>query len=107
MQSNIDQIAQTFFLTNRDRIMGVLPFFHSFGFTGTLFLPAALGVGVVYHPNPLDARAIGDMVMKHRATVMLETPTFLQGYTRRGTGRFRQPSPGAGEARKNFRTAPR
>ena len=56
VQSNIDQIAQTFFLTNRDRIMGVLPFFHSFGFTGTLCLPAALGVGVVYHPNQLDAR---------------------------------------------------
>ena len=32
--------------------MGVLPFFHSFGFTGTLWLPLLAGFGVVYHPNP-------------------------------------------------------
>jgi acyl-[acyl-carrier-protein]-phospholipid O-acyltransferase/long-chain-fatty-acid--[acyl-carrier-protein] ligase len=83
VRSNIDQIGQTFFLGSRDRIMGVLPFFHSFGYTGTLCLPAVLGVAVVYHPNPLDARAIGAMVQKYAATVMLATPTFIQGYTRR------------------------
>jgi acyl-[acyl-carrier-protein]-phospholipid O-acyltransferase/long-chain-fatty-acid--[acyl-carrier-protein] ligase len=63
--------------------MGVLPFFHSFGFTGTLCLPGVLGVGVVYHPNPLDARVIGGLVAKYACTVMLATPTFIQGYTRR------------------------
>jgi acyl-[acyl-carrier-protein]-phospholipid O-acyltransferase/long-chain-fatty-acid--[acyl-carrier-protein] ligase len=83
VRSNIDQIGQTFFLDSHDRIMGVLPFFHSFGFTGTLCLPAVLGVGVVFHPNPLDARAIGAIVQKYAATVMLATPTFIQGYTRR------------------------
>jgi acyl-[acyl-carrier-protein]-phospholipid O-acyltransferase/long-chain-fatty-acid--[acyl-carrier-protein] ligase len=81
--SNIEQLGQTFFLGHRDRIMGVLPFFHSFGFTGTLCLPAVLGLGVVYHPNPLDARVIGGLVAKYACTVMLATPTFLQGYTRR------------------------
>ena len=39
--------------------LGVLPFFHSFGFTGTLFLPAVVGVGAIYHSNPLDAKTIG------------------------------------------------
>ena len=29
-----------------DRMLGILPFFHSFGFTGTLWLPAADGIGV-------------------------------------------------------------
>ncbi len=81
--SNIEQLAQTFFLGPSDRIMGVLPFFHSFGFTGTLCLPASLGVGVVYHPNPLDARVIGGLVAKYACTVMLATPTFIQGYARR------------------------
>src|SRR5438445_2596592 len=81
--SNVEQLEQVFGLGRTDRILGILPFFHSFGFTGTLCLPATLGVGVVYHPNPLDGRAIGAMVLKYAATVMLATPTFIQGYTRR------------------------
>jgi acyl-[acyl-carrier-protein]-phospholipid O-acyltransferase/long-chain-fatty-acid--[acyl-carrier-protein] ligase len=80
--SNIEQIGQTFALNHKDKILGILPFFHSFGFTGTLMLPAVLGVGVVYHPSPLDARAIGELVQKYRVTFLLATPTFLQMYMR-------------------------
>src|SRR5262249_42551092 len=50
--ANVDQITQIFMLDAKDRILGILPFFHSFGFTGTLCLPAATGMGVVYHPSP-------------------------------------------------------
>jgi acyl-[acyl-carrier-protein]-phospholipid O-acyltransferase/long-chain-fatty-acid--[acyl-carrier-protein] ligase len=81
--SNIDQVGQIFMLHGKDCILGILPFFHSFGFTVTLMLPAALGVGVVYHPNPLDARAIGALVRQHGVTFLLATPTFLQAYVRR------------------------
>jgi acyl-[acyl-carrier-protein]-phospholipid O-acyltransferase/long-chain-fatty-acid--[acyl-carrier-protein] ligase len=81
--ANVDQIAQIFMLDARDRILGILPFFHSFGFTGTLCLPAAVGMGVVYHPSPLDARAIGALVSKYEVTFLLATPTFLQMYSRR------------------------
>ncbi len=80
--SNIAQLEQVFGLGKRDRILGILPFFHSFGFTGTLCLPAALGVGVVFHPNPLDARAIGPLVKNYAVTFLLATPTFLQIYLR-------------------------
>jgi acyl-[acyl-carrier-protein]-phospholipid O-acyltransferase/long-chain-fatty-acid--[acyl-carrier-protein] ligase len=60
----------------------VLPFFHSFGFTGTLALPAVLGIGVVYHANPLDAKTIGPLINDHEVTFVLATPTFLQLYMR-------------------------
>ena len=80
--SNIQQIGQAFALDKNDRILGILPFFHSFGFTGTLWLPALLGSGAVYHPNPVDGRGIGDLVAEHRATFLLATPTFLQIYMR-------------------------
>jgi len=80
--SNIAQLEQVFGLDRRDRILGILPFFHSFGFTGTLWLPAVLGVGVVYHPNPLDAKAIGPLVRDYAVTFLLATPTFLQLYLR-------------------------
>ena len=80
--SNIEQLEQVFGLGRRDRILGILPFFHSFGFTGTLCLPAALGVGVVFHPNPLDSKAIGPLVKHYAVTFLLATPTFLQIYLR-------------------------
>jgi acyl-[acyl-carrier-protein]-phospholipid O-acyltransferase/long-chain-fatty-acid--[acyl-carrier-protein] ligase len=80
--SNIEQMGQVFSLDRHDCFLGVLPFFHSFGFTGTLCLPAALGVGVVYHANPLDAKTIGPLVCDHQVTFVLATPTFLQLYMR-------------------------
>ena len=80
--SNIQQIGQAFALDRHDRILGILPFFHSFGFTGTLWLPPLLGSGAVYHPNPVDGRGIGELVCEHRATFLLATPTFLQIYMR-------------------------
>ena len=81
--SNVEQVGQTFMLDRSDRMLGILPFFHSFGFTVTLWLPAALGVGVVYHPSPLDSNAIGELVRDYRITFLLSTPTFLQAYLRR------------------------
>jgi len=81
--SNIAQLAQCFAFTKRDRILGVLPFFHSFGFTGTMALPLISGTGVVYHPDPRDARTVGTLVSQYSVTFLLTTPTFLQMYTRR------------------------
>jgi acyl-[acyl-carrier-protein]-phospholipid O-acyltransferase / long-chain-fatty-acid--[acyl-carrier-protein] ligase len=80
--SNVEQLGQVFALDGHDRILGILPFFHSFGFTGTLALPALLGAGVVFHPNPLDSRAIGPLVRDNAVTFLLATPTFLQLYLR-------------------------
>jgi acyl-[acyl-carrier-protein]-phospholipid O-acyltransferase / long-chain-fatty-acid--[acyl-carrier-protein] ligase len=81
--SNVEQLNQVFMLGRHDKILGILPFFHSFGFTGTLCLPTAIGMGVVYHPNPLEPRAIGALVSQYAVTFLLATPTFLQTYMRR------------------------
>ncbi len=83
--ANIEQVTQSFALNRLDRLLGILPFFHSFGFTVTLMLPAVEGLGVVYHVSPLDSRAIGALVEQYRLTFLLSTPTFLQTYMRRCT----------------------
>ena len=83
--SNVEGIAQVIQFTPDDRIMGVLPLFHSFGFTGTLWLPLLVGFGVVYHPNPTDAKTIGETVQKYQATLLISTSTFYAGYLRRCT----------------------
>jgi acyl-[acyl-carrier-protein]-phospholipid O-acyltransferase / long-chain-fatty-acid--[acyl-carrier-protein] ligase len=81
--SNIEQVAQTFMLDRHDCLLGVLPFFHSFGFTVTLWMPALLAVSVAYHPSPLDLTAVSELVRDYRVTFLLSTPTFLQAYLRR------------------------
>jgi acyl-[acyl-carrier-protein]-phospholipid O-acyltransferase/long-chain-fatty-acid--[acyl-carrier-protein] ligase len=80
--SNLEQFSHILNFTHHDRILGILPFFHSFGFTVTLCLPAEIGTGVVFHPNPLDARAVGTLVRENAVTLLLSTPTFLQLYLR-------------------------
>jgi acyl-[acyl-carrier-protein]-phospholipid O-acyltransferase/long-chain-fatty-acid--[acyl-carrier-protein] ligase len=65
--------------------MGVLPFFHSFGFTATIWLPLLAGFAAVYHPNPMDAKTIGETVQKYKATLLISTPTFYTAYIRRCT----------------------
>ena len=37
--ANVDAIDQVYELNTSDVLVGVLPFFHSFGFTGTIWLP--------------------------------------------------------------------
>jgi len=83
IMSNIQQVSQVFMLDGHDKILGILPFFHSFGFMAALWMPATNGVGVVYHPNPLDAQVIGHLVEQYGVTFLIATPTFLQAYMRR------------------------
>jgi len=80
--SNLSQFGHILNFSHHDRLLGILPFFHSFGFTVALCLPAEIGTGVVFHPNPLDARVIGTLVREHKVTILLSTPTFLQIYMR-------------------------
>jgi acyl-[acyl-carrier-protein]-phospholipid O-acyltransferase/long-chain-fatty-acid--[acyl-carrier-protein] ligase len=81
--ANVDAINQVFDLTRGDVLVGVLPFFHSFGFTGTIWLPLVTGIGVVYHPNPMDAKAIGELAGRYKATLLISTPTFCSSYVRK------------------------
>jgi len=83
--TNVEASAQAFPLQPTDRLVGVLPFFHSFGYMATLWLAALHGLGVVFHPSPLEASAIGELVQRYRVTFLIATPTFLQLYARRCT----------------------
>jgi acyl-[acyl-carrier-protein]-phospholipid O-acyltransferase/long-chain-fatty-acid--[acyl-carrier-protein] ligase len=81
--ANVDAIGQIYQLAAHDVMVGVLPFFHSFGFTGTLWFPAISGFGVAYHPNPMDAKTIGELAGRYRATLIISTPTFCSSYIRK------------------------
>jgi acyl-[acyl-carrier-protein]-phospholipid O-acyltransferase/long-chain-fatty-acid--[acyl-carrier-protein] ligase len=83
--ANVDSLSAIFPMTPSDVFVGVLPLFHSFGFTGTFWFPLLQGAGVAYHPNPMDAKTIGEVADKYRATMLISTPTFCQSYVRRCT----------------------
>lgn len=81
--ANLEAVAQVIQFGPDDRMLGVLPFFHSFGFTVTLWMPLRLGMGAVYHYNPLDSRRIGELASDFKVTCLLGTPTFLLAWMRR------------------------
>jgi acyl-[acyl-carrier-protein]-phospholipid O-acyltransferase/long-chain-fatty-acid--[acyl-carrier-protein] ligase len=81
--ANIDGANELFRLTSDDVVLGVLPFFHSFGYTVTLWLPLVVGFGAAYHPNPTDAKTIGGMAARYGATLLISTPTLCSEYVRK------------------------
>ena len=81
--SNIEGCNQILHVGQRDRMLGILPQFHSFGYL-SLWFAASNRMGVVFHPNPLDA-AVGELTQRYSATMLVATPTFLQVYMRRCT----------------------
>lgn len=81
--SNIEAFNKLVHLTDQDVLAGVLPFFHSFGYTATLWTVLTLPPKGIYHYDPRDARHVGEMCGKHRATILISTPTFLRFYLKR------------------------
>jgi acyl-[acyl-carrier-protein]-phospholipid O-acyltransferase / long-chain-fatty-acid--[acyl-carrier-protein] ligase len=81
--SNVEAMNQVVQLSKADVAIGVLPFFHSFGYTGLLWTMLTLDPMGVYHFSPLDAQQVGKLARKYGATMLMITPTFLRSYLRR------------------------
>lgn len=78
--SNVKAIEQLVQINQHDVLVGVLPFFHSMGYTATMWTVLALDLKGVYHFSPLDARQVGKLSRKHDGTLLICTPTFLRLY---------------------------
>ena len=83
LNSNINSVIGALKVQEDDVILGSLPFFHSFGFLATFWLPLYYSIPVVYHSNPMDAGKIGELVAAHGCSILFATPTFLQSYVRK------------------------
>jgi acyl-[acyl-carrier-protein]-phospholipid O-acyltransferase/long-chain-fatty-acid--[acyl-carrier-protein] ligase len=84
VDSNQRAASQVLQLFRTDRVLGILPFFHSFGYL-VFWLVCCSRIGIIFHPSPLDVAAIGELVRRYRVTFLVTTPTFLQLYQRRCT----------------------
>jgi acyl-[acyl-carrier-protein]-phospholipid O-acyltransferase/long-chain-fatty-acid--[acyl-carrier-protein] ligase len=81
--ANIEAVNQIVRLADDDVLLGILPLFHSFGYTVTMWTVLSLAPKGIYHFNPLEAREVGKLCRKHGATIMVTTPTFVRSYLRR------------------------
>ena len=81
LDSNIDAAEQVLRTQTTDRILGIMPMFHSFGYM-VFWFAAKQGLALPMHPNPLDGPAVGRLVERYRVSIMLTAPTFLRIYMR-------------------------
>ncbi len=78
--SNIESFHMILRFEKTDRLCSILPFFHSLGFTATLWGPLTTGFLSYYHPNPIEGAVIAEMVRENKLTILFSTPTFLLTY---------------------------
>ncbi|MCH2179086.1 MAG: AMP-binding protein [Mariniblastus sp.] len=81
--TNMDGIERCASFKSTDAMIGILPFFHSFGYTATLWAAVGCNLRGIYHFSPLDARQVGKLVARFKGTILVATPTFLRSYLRR------------------------
>jgi long-chain-fatty-acid--[acyl-carrier-protein] ligase len=68
-----------------DVLYGLLPPFHSFGFTVSGILGLLAGVRVFYYPNPTEGKKLAVEFERWGVTIMIGAPTFIKGMLKSGT----------------------
>jgi long-chain-fatty-acid--[acyl-carrier-protein] ligase len=80
--ANALDFAHILSLSSNDRLLGILPVFHSLGLAGTVILPLCTGLRTVYWPNPTEGTQLARMIGAYGVTALITTPTFLHGILR-------------------------
>ncbi|MBN2326085.1 MAG: MFS transporter [Candidatus Omnitrophica bacterium] len=81
--ANLNAIHQILGSWENNRVCGILPFFHSLGLTGTLWMPMLKGFGAIYHTSPMEAKRISELCEQYPPGILLATPTFCKGLIRK------------------------
>ncbi|MGA1843954.1 MAG: AMP-binding protein [bacterium] len=83
ISANVESFASVFGMAAEESMLAQLPFFHVFGLTACLWTPLYMGMTVITYANPLDFKAVCDIVREERPTVMVGTPSFFRGYLKK------------------------
>lgn len=81
--SNIEAFSSVARVRSTDCVLGVLPFFHSMGYTTTLWFPLLKGISACYHYHPLECEQIQRLCAISDVSVVIGTPTFMLAWARR------------------------
>ncbi|HVY49105.1 MAG TPA: AMP-binding protein, partial [Minicystis sp.] len=90
-------LAPVFELSQRDRVLSVLPLHHTFEFTCGLLLPLSRGARIVYL-DELSGDRLAEGLVKARITGMVGVPALWQMLERRIVARVKERGPAAAMA---------
>ena len=81
--ANVDSVRLALDVGPGDVVLTPLPLFHSFGLVPGMWLGLQSGLAIAAHPDPMDAKGLGDLAEKSGATFAITTATFVRGWMRR------------------------
>ena len=64
-------------------VIGMLPLFHTLGYTVNMWATLCTKFRTAYHYSPLDCAEIGKLAKKYKATVIIGAPTFYRAFIRK------------------------
>lgn len=82
--TNLQDFCRMLELHDNTRLLGMLPPFHSLGLVGTIIMPLCLGLRTVYHANPTESAILANIIQKYAVSMVVATPTFLNGILQAG-----------------------
>jgi len=77
--ANQQAAIQCVSLNAKDSIFGILPPFHSFGFSVAGLFPILAGLKVAYYPDPTDGFALAARVKQFGISIFCGAPNFING----------------------------
>lgn len=83
--SNLRAAVEAVEIFSSDIIYGILPPFHSFGFTVSGLFGLLAGVRVFYFPDPTDGKRLAQRFQRWQVTIMCGAPTFIKGMLKAAT----------------------
>ena len=73
-------------LRSNDRLLGILPPFHSLGLAGTVIMPLCTGLRTVFWPNPTEGANLAKVIELYGVSLLIGVPTFLHAILQSVTG---------------------
>lgn len=86
IRANASAVAQALEVEQRERLLAMLPPFHSFGFMVNIALPLGAGLSAAFHPNPTESAPLVFMVRDYKLSLTGATPTFIESMLLRAQG---------------------
>jgi len=81
--ANNEAVRRALDLGPGDVVLTPLPLFHSMGLVPGMWLGLESGFAIAAHPDPTDAKGLGELAQKTGATFSITTATFVRGWMRR------------------------
>lgn len=83
VSSNVEAVSQvTPYLGRKKNLIATLPLSHSFGYI-EMWLGLNCKIGLITHPDPMDFKAIAELIKQYKVQLMMTNPSILEGFIKK------------------------